>query len=86
LACGAEEGLGLSPERLTDGELLARIHAIHAQFEGVYGSPRMHEVLRQRRHRVGKAAWAPLVGRRKTQESSLLSPAFGRLFFAQRGV
>jgi hypothetical protein len=43
------------PERLTDAELLKLIRAIHAQFEAAYGSPRMHEELRDRGHRVGKA-------------------------------
>jgi putative transposase len=43
------------PQRLSDTQLLALIRAIHAQFEGVYGSPRMHEELRERGHRVGKA-------------------------------
>jgi len=43
------------PARLSDTQLLGQIHAIHAQFEGAYGSPRMHEELRDRGHRVGKA-------------------------------
>jgi putative transposase len=43
------------PQRLSDEALLALIRAIHAQFEGAYGSPRMHEELRDRGHRVGKA-------------------------------
>ena len=42
-------------KRLSDEALLVLIHAIHAQFEGAYGSPRMHEELRDRGHRVGKA-------------------------------
>lgn len=42
-------------KRLNDEALLVLIHAIHAQFEGAYGSPRMHEELRDRGHRVGKA-------------------------------
>ena len=42
------------PARLSDTELLGLIRAIHTQFEGVYGSPRMHEELRDRGHRVGK--------------------------------
>jgi putative transposase len=41
--------------RLTDAQLLVLIRVIHAQFKGVYGSPRMHEELRSRGHRVGKA-------------------------------
>jgi putative transposase len=40
---------------LSDAQLLALIRAIHAQFQGAYGSPRMHEELRQRGYRVGKA-------------------------------
>ena len=43
------------PARLSDTQLLGQIHAIHAQFEGAYGSSRMHEELRDRGHRVGKA-------------------------------
>ena len=43
------------PEQLTDAELLKLIRAIHVQFEAAYGSPRMHEELRDRGHRVGKA-------------------------------
>jgi putative transposase len=42
-------------ERLTDAQLLTLIRAIHAQFKGAYGSPRIHEELRDRGHRVGKA-------------------------------
>ena len=34
------------PGRLSDEALLGLIRAIHAQFEGAYGSPRMHEELR----------------------------------------
>ena len=41
--------------RLTDAQLLALIGAIHAQFKGAYGSPRMHRELRDRGHCVGKA-------------------------------
>jgi putative transposase len=41
--------------RLTDAQLLALIRAIHAQFKGAYGSPRMHRELRDRGHCVGKA-------------------------------
>lgn len=44
-----------SSERLSDAQLLVLIRAIHAQFKGAYGSPRMHEELRSRGHRVGKA-------------------------------
>jgi len=42
-------------QRLADAQLLVLIRAIHAQFKGAYGSPRMHEELRSRGHRVGKA-------------------------------
>lgn len=42
-------------QRLSDVALLASIRAIHAQFKAAYGSPRMHEELRSRGHRVGKA-------------------------------
>jgi putative transposase len=41
--------------RLTDAQLLALMRAIHAQFKGAYGSPRMHRELRDRGHCVGKA-------------------------------
>jgi putative transposase len=41
--------------RLTDAQLLALIRAIHAQFKGAYGAPRMHRELRDRGHCVGKA-------------------------------
>ena len=41
--------------RLTDAQLLALIRAIHAQFKGAYGSPRMHRELRDRGYCVGKA-------------------------------
>jgi putative transposase len=41
--------------RLTDAQLLGLIRSIHAQFKAAYGSPRMHEELRDRGHRVGKA-------------------------------
>jgi len=43
------------PERLSDAQLLVLLRAIHAQFKSAYGSPRMHEELRDRGHRVGKA-------------------------------
>jgi transposase InsO family protein len=46
---------GKRSQRLTDAQLLVLIRAIHAQFKGAYGSPRMHEELRERGHRVGKA-------------------------------
>ena len=42
-------------DRLTDAQLLALIRSIHAQFKAAYGSPRIHEELRDRGHRVGKA-------------------------------
>ena len=44
-----------SSERLTDAQLLELIRAIHAQYQGAYGSPRMHDELRERGYRVGKA-------------------------------
>lgn len=43
------------PQRLSDAQLLVLLRAIHAQFKSAYGSPRMHEELRDRGHRVGKA-------------------------------
>lgn len=42
-------------KRLTDAQLLALIRAIHAQFKGAYGSPRMVDELRGRGFPVGKA-------------------------------
>jgi putative transposase len=44
-----------SSGRLTDAQLLALIRAIHAQFKGAYGSPRMHRELRDHGYCVGKA-------------------------------
>lgn len=43
-----------SAQRLSDAQLLEAIAAIHAELKGVYGSPRMHEELRERGYRVGK--------------------------------
>jgi putative transposase len=40
--------------RLSDAGLLLSIKAVHAQFKGAYGSPRMYEELRGRGQRVGK--------------------------------
>ena len=40
--------------RLSDAQLLVAIRAIHAQFKGAYGSPRMHQELRERGYRVGE--------------------------------
>lgn len=40
---------------LTDAQMLALIRAIHAQFKGTYGSPRMVEELRSREIAVSKA-------------------------------
>jgi putative transposase len=42
-------------ERLTDVQLLALMRAIQAEVKGAYGSPRMHEELRERGHRVSKS-------------------------------
>jgi putative transposase len=42
-------------ERLSDVQLLVLMRAIEAEVKGSYGSPRMHEELRERGHRVGKA-------------------------------
>jgi len=41
-------------KRLSDAQLLLLIRAIHAELNGAYGSPRMHEELRERGQRVGK--------------------------------
>jgi len=42
------------PDRLSDEQLLVLIRAIHAEYRGAYGSPRMHDELRSRGYRVGK--------------------------------
>ena len=42
-------------KRLTDAQLLALLRAIHAQFKGAYGSPRMVEELRSRGIAASKA-------------------------------
>ena len=42
-------------KRLTDAQLLALLRAIHAQFKGAYGSPRMVEELRARGIAASKA-------------------------------
>jgi putative transposase len=41
-------------DRLRDMQLLSLIRAIHREFRGAYGSPRMHRELRERGYRVGK--------------------------------
>jgi putative transposase len=41
-------------DRLSDMQLLSLIRAIHLEFRGAYGSPRMHRELRERGYRVGK--------------------------------
>jgi transposase InsO family protein len=49
-------------ERERQNELLAgEIRAVHAQSQGIYGSPRVHRVLRDRGHRVGKHRVARLM-------------------------
>ena len=42
------------PQRLSDATLLALIRGIHVEFKSAYGSPRIHEELRERGYRVGK--------------------------------
>lgn len=42
-------------KRLTDAQLLTLIRAIHAQYKGAYGSPRMVDELRERGFPVSKA-------------------------------
>jgi transposase InsO family protein len=41
-------------KRLTDAQMLALIQAIHAEFKGAYGSPRMVKELRARGYPAGK--------------------------------
>lgn len=43
--------------------LIEEIRAAHAQSRGTYGSPRVHQVLRRRGHRVGKHRVARLMRR-----------------------
>jgi putative transposase len=43
-----------STQRLRDGQLLVAIRAIDCELKGAYGSPRMHEELRERGYAVGK--------------------------------
>ena len=45
---------GQSRQRLTDAQLLELIRAIHVQFKGAYGSPRMVDELRGRDFPAGK--------------------------------
>lgn len=49
------QGGQASGERLSDVQLVTHLRALHAEFKGAYGSPRMHEELRARGQRVGKA-------------------------------
>src|ERR1700675_4041757 len=42
-------------QRLSEAQLVALIRGIHAEVKCAYGSPRMHEELRARGFRVGKA-------------------------------
>ena len=51
-------------ERECQNEALAgEIRAVHAESQGTYGSPRVHQVLRSRGHRVGKHRVARLMRR-----------------------
>jgi transposase-like protein len=43
-----------SARQLRDGELLTRIREIHAESGGIYGSPRVHAVLRREGQAVGR--------------------------------
>jgi transposase InsO family protein len=43
-----KRGGKLNRQRLTDNQMLALIRAIHAEFKGIYGSPRMVRELRSR--------------------------------------
>jgi transposase InsO family protein len=47
-------------ERQNEG-LVAKIRTVHAESRGIYGSPRVHRVLRKRGHRVGKNRVARLM-------------------------
>jgi putative transposase len=46
-----------------DEALAAEIRTVHADSRGIYGSPRVHRVLRKRGHRVGKNRVARLMRR-----------------------
>ncbi len=50
-----KRGGGRSGQRLTDAQLLELIRAIHVQFKGAYGSPRMVDELRGRGFPAAKA-------------------------------
>lgn len=43
-----------SGERLSDVQLVTQLRALHVEFKGAYGSPRMYRELRERGQRVGK--------------------------------
>ena len=43
-----------SSQRLSDVQLVTQLRAIHVQFKGAYGSPRMYKELREQGQRVGK--------------------------------
>ena len=47
-------GAKRATSRLSDARLLLSIQAVHVEFKGAYGSPRMHEELRGRGQRVGR--------------------------------
>lgn len=44
--------------RLSDAQMLALIRAIHREFKGAYGSPRMVRELKQRGFRPVRAGWS----------------------------
>ena len=66
--------------------LAAQIRAVHAESRGIYGSPRVHRVLRKRGHRVGKNRVARLMRshgiRARVATIRYTSPSLQRFFGA----
>ena len=74
-------------ERERQNEALAgEIRAVHAESRGIYGSPRIHQALRSRGHRVGKHRVARLMRKHaiKARVATLryTSPSIQRFFGA----
>jgi len=69
-------------------ELAAQIRSVHAESRGTYGSPRVHQALRHRGHRVGKNRVARLMRahgiRARVASLRYTSPAIRRFFGSVR--
>lgn len=69
-----------------DERLAAEIRAVHAESRGTYGSPRVHQVLRRRGHRVGEKRVARLMRRHgiraRVATIRYTSPSIQRFFGA----